>query len=121
MLAHQLHQNGIAIILEHFNLHQQAFLRRARSHPHGIKTLDGPDHRLHLGRAHPAEFGNFFITGAQISGGIQISNHQFADFLLLVAQGGKTKLPHQMGFQRGLGRVSGLQTADFLRKFILAG
>ena len=68
MRFYQLHEDGVAGVIEVLDLHHQAFARVTRGNADGVKKLHPFKHGQHgLGR-NLGYFGHFFNAGLQIPG-----------------------------------------------------
>ena len=115
MRLHQFQQDGVTVVAQALQLHQQTFAGIPGRHAHRVEKLYALQHGLHGLRRGGRHLGDLFHAGPQIARRTQVADDDLADLLLLVRQGRKMQLPEQMAFQRGLGRVTGLQGRDLFR------
>ena len=100
--------------------------------------MDGLKDRLHLfdsgpcfifrfgGRSlaskiRPRHLRHFLKRCLKVAGRRKISDNDFTEFFLVIGEGGKAELPHEVAFKSGAGGISGLQRTHFFGEFIVSG
>ena len=100
--------------------------------------MDGLKDRLHLfdsgpcfifrfgGRSlaskiRPRHLRHFLKRSLKVAGRRKISDNDFTEFFLVIGEGGKAELPHEVAFKSGAGGISGLQRTHFFGEFIVSG